>query len=89
VPVSWGEMNLQRADKYKAIVNPEIGKVYSIVSKDYSLQGMDVHYMAPDEETLKEAMEKYTRWIDVQFQNVDQSVDQTKKSDKVNVDKDL
>lgn len=37
VPVSWGEMNLQRADKYKAIVNPEIGKVYSIVSKDYKL----------------------------------------------------
>ncbi len=37
VPVSWGELNLQRADKYKAIVNPEIGKVYSIVSKDYKL----------------------------------------------------
>ena len=37
VPVSWGEMNLQRADRYKAIVNPEIGKVYSIVSKDYKL----------------------------------------------------
>ena len=37
VPVSWGEMNLQRAKKYKAIVNPEIGKVYSIVSKDYKL----------------------------------------------------
>ena len=37
VPVSWGEINLQRANKYKAIVNPEIGKVYSIVSKDYKL----------------------------------------------------
>ena len=37
VPVSWGEINLQRADKFKAIVNPEIGKVYSIVSKDYKL----------------------------------------------------
>lgn len=37
VPVSWGDINLQRADKYKAIVNPEIGKVYSIVSKDYKL----------------------------------------------------
>ena len=37
VPVSWGELNLQRADKYKAIVNPEIGKVYSIVSKEYKL----------------------------------------------------
>jgi len=37
VPVSWGEINLQQADKYKAIVNPEIGKVFSIVSKDYKL----------------------------------------------------
>jgi hypothetical protein len=37
VPVSWGEINLQRADKYKAIVNPETGKVFSIVSKDYKL----------------------------------------------------
>jgi len=37
VPVSWGEINLQRASNYKAIVNPEIGKVYSIVSKDYKL----------------------------------------------------
>ena len=26
--VSWGEINLQRADKYKAIVNPETGNVY-------------------------------------------------------------
>lgn len=37
VPVSWGEINLQRADKYMAIVNPETGKVFSIVSKDYKL----------------------------------------------------
>lgn len=37
VPVSWGEINLQRADKYKAIVNPVTEKVYSIVSKDYKL----------------------------------------------------
>ncbi len=37
VPVSWGEINLQRADKYKAIVNSEIGKVFSIVSQDYKL----------------------------------------------------
>ena len=36
-PVSWGEMNLKRADKFKAIVNPNTGKVFSIVSKDYKL----------------------------------------------------
>ena len=37
VPVSWGEINLQRADQYKAIVNGNTGKVFSIVSKDYKL----------------------------------------------------
>ncbi len=36
-PVSWGELNLQRADDHKAIVNSETGKVFSIVSKDYKL----------------------------------------------------
>ena len=36
MPVFWGKTN-QRASNYKAIVNPESGKVYSIVSKDYKL----------------------------------------------------
>lgn len=36
-PVSWGDINLQRADDFKAIVNPETGKVFSVVSQDYKL----------------------------------------------------
>ena len=36
-PVAWGNVNLQRTDDYKAIVNPETGKVFSIVSKGYKL----------------------------------------------------
>jgi integrase len=56
-----------------------VDKVHRDLILGHSLQGMDVHYMAPDDETLKEAMEKYTRWIDGQFQNVDQSVDQDEK----------
>jgi integrase len=55
-----------------------IDKVHRDLILGHSLQGMDVHYMAPDDETLKEAMEKYTRWIDNQIANVDQSVDQEK-----------
>jgi vacuolar-type H+-ATPase subunit F/Vma7 len=51
-------------------------KVHRDLILGHSLQGMDVHYMAPDDETLKEAMEKYTSWIDDQIVNVDQSVDQ-------------
>ena len=60
-----------------------VDKVHRYLILGHSLQGMDVHYMAPDEETLKEAMAKYTSWIDAQFQNVDQTI----KSDKVNVAK--
>ena len=36
--------------------------------------------MAPGEDSLKEAMDKYTRWIDDQIANVDQSVDQNVKN---------
>ena len=53
-----------------------VDKVHRDLILGHSLQGMDVHYMAPDDETLKAAMEKYTMWIDDQIANVDQSVDQ-------------
>jgi len=56
-----------------------VDKVHRDLILGHSLQGMDVHYMAPDDQTLKEAMEKYTRWIDDQIANVDQSVDQKSK----------
>ena len=35
--VPWGKMNLQRAHGYRAIVNPETGKLFSIVSGKYRL----------------------------------------------------
>ncbi len=35
--VPWGEMNLQRAHGYRAIVNPKTGKLFSIVSGKYRL----------------------------------------------------
>jgi len=42
---------------------------------------MDAHYVVPNDETLTEAMDKYTAWLDAQLklQNVDQTVDQTQK----------
>ena len=45
--------------------------------------------MAPDDETLKEAMDKYTRWLDDQIANVDQSVDQNEKNEKAKAIKDI
>jgi integrase len=61
------------------MLNAGIDKVHRDLILGHSLQGMDVHYMAPDDQTLKEAMDKYTRWIDDQIINVDQSVDQEEK----------
>jgi len=58
-----------------------VDRVYRDKILGHSLQGMDVHYLAPSEDTLKQAMEKYTRWIDDQISNVDQSVDQVDISD--------
>jgi hypothetical protein len=38
---------------------------------------MDAHYIVPTDESLTEAMGKYTKWLDDQlnFANVDYSVD--------------
>ncbi len=45
---------------------------------------MDVNYLAESDESLKVAMDKFTKWIDGQLKsaNVDQSVDQNNKSKK-------
>ncbi|MBN1548479.1 MAG: DUF932 domain-containing protein [Syntrophaceae bacterium] len=37
-PVMWGyHRDLHHADKYKALINPDTGKLFSIVTKDYRL----------------------------------------------------
>ena len=61
------------------MLNAGVDKVHRDLILGHSLKGMDVHYMAPDEDTLKQAMDKYTRWIDDQTANVDQTVDQAVK----------
>jgi len=47
----------------------------------HKLEGMDAYYMQPSEENLKDAMEKFTNWLDGQLKNaiVDQTVDQANK----------
>jgi hypothetical protein len=42
----------------------------------HSLQGMDAHYIAPNDNTLILAIEKYTAWLDHQIAHVLASVDQ-------------
>jgi len=59
-----------------------VDKVYRDTILGHSLKGMDVHYIKPTEVDLTSAMDKYTQWIDDQIKklNVDQAVDQNKKS---------
>ena len=54
-----------------------IDKVHRDLILGHSLQGMDVHYIVADENSLRLAMEKYTRWLDKQIAESLASVDQT------------
>jgi integrase len=53
-----------------------VDKVYRDLILGHSLKGMDVHYLAPSEDSLKEAMDKYTRWMDEQIDNISADFDQ-------------
>ena len=60
-----------------------VEKEYRDTILGHSLKGMDRHYIKPTEETLIQALEKYTQWFDnqilVEIGNSDQTSDQTKK----------
>lgn len=53
-----------------------VDKTYRDLILGHSLEGMDRHYIKPSEEALRQAMARYTAWLDEQLENVDQSVDQ-------------
>jgi hypothetical protein len=48
------------------MVNAGVDQVHRDVISGHSLQGMDVHYMAPSEEDLHRAMARDTEWSDGQ-----------------------
>ena len=56
-----------------------VSKVYRDKLLGHAPQGMDAHYMALDEDDLRQAMDQYTAWLDGQLQSVDQTVDQKTK----------
>ena len=60
------------------MLNAGIDKSHRDIILGHTLQGMDIYYLSPNEDILKQAMDQYTRWIDDQIANVDQSVDQEK-----------
>ncbi|MGD0971267.1 MAG: site-specific integrase [Desulfobaccales bacterium] len=56
-----------------------VDKVYRDTILGHSLQGMDVHYMAPSEDDLHRAMARYTEWLDGQIANVSHGVNNCPK----------
>jgi integrase len=62
------------------MVNAGVDHVHRDLMLGHSLKGMDVHYMAPSEDDLIQAMARYTTWLDGQMQSVDQTVDQRGKN---------
>ena len=60
------------------MLNAGVDKVHRDLILGHSLKGMDIHYMAPSEADLHQAMARFTEWLDSQLnqQNVDQNVDQ-------------
>jgi len=52
-------------------------KEYRDTILGHSLKGMDVHYLVLDDKTLAEAMERYTKWVDQNFETASANVTQT------------
>jgi hypothetical protein len=63
------------------MLNAGVDKVHRDVILGHSIEGMDVHYLAPSEDTLRDAMVRYTQWLDCELDSasVDQIVDHTQK----------
>lgn len=55
-----------------------VNQVYRDLILGHSLKGMDVHYLSVSENSLREAMDKYTKWVDenLKITSVDFSVDE-------------
>ena len=61
------------------MLNAGVDKVHRDIILGHSLHGMDVHYMSPSEEDLHRAMDRYTEWLDGQFQSVSENVSEAIK----------
>ena len=60
------------------MLNSGMDKAHRDMIIGHSLQGMDVHYLIPTEDSLRVAMDRYTQWLDERLlakkENVRQNV---------------
>ena len=65
------------------MVKAGVDKVYRDVILGHSLQGMDVHYVAPDEGDLLAAIGTYTKWLDQETEAAKAKQDQAREGNGV------
>jgi integrase len=58
------------------MLNSGVDKAHRDMVIGHSLQGMDVHYLIPTEDSLREAMDRYTQWLDERLLEKKESVRQ-------------
>lgn len=56
-----------------------VNKVYRDLILGHSLKGMDVYYIKPDDDDLKQAMDIYTVWFDEELEAAKQAEEKEPK----------
>lgn len=57
------------------MLNAGVDKVHRDLILGHSLKGMDVHYMAPDDDASTKAIDRYTTYIDREISNLEHFLD--------------
>jgi hypothetical protein len=52
------------------MLNAGVNRVHRDLILGHSLQGMDAHYLVPNEDDLQREMDLYTRWLDEQIKKL-------------------
>jgi len=61
-----------------------VDKVRRDVIVGHSLKGMDVHYIVLSDESLQEAMDRYTQWLDERIDEANRSLEKAKNESRSN-----
>ena len=57
------------------MLNAGLDKAHRDMILGHTLKGMDVHYLSPTEESLTQAMDHYTKWLDSNLTRVASNIE--------------
>ena len=61
-----------------------VDKVHRDLILGHSLKGMDVHYLVPSDQSLTNAMIRYTDWLDRKTDEANRSLNKAGNENKIN-----